>query len=740
MNRFRIFTIAFGFILLGMGLLTAQQPLERMSSVPVTQGNRLINSPFAGGVNLPQFSTIDLNADGIQDLFVFDRDGNAVIPYLNMGTATTPDYVFAPQYIKDFPKMKGWVLLRDLDGDEDKDIFTADAVFESVNIYLNTRTTAGPPVFTPLITTLQSDYGLGLQELYVSSYDIPAIVDTDNDGDLDILTFNSSGINVELHRNFALEWYGRTDTVAYQLVDPCWGSFQEDGLNNTITLNIVCKGITNPTDPSATQGHAGSTLCPFDEDGDGDVEMLLGDLTHENLVYVRNGGTDTLAYMDSTEYDFPGYDLPVYMTIFPAGFYEDVTGDGRGDLIVAPNLPQVSENFESVMLYTDVGTQDTVIFEFTNRDFLQRDMIDCGEGSHPAFFDYNGDGLLDIVVGNSDYHTATSVYSSLTLFENVGTAQLPAYQLVTRDYANLTTVFNPALSGISPTFADLDNDGDLDMLLGDSNGLIHILENTAGAGNTAAFSLTQYNAFGIDVGGYATPAVGDLNNDGLPDLVLGEMQGNLNLFINSGTPTASVFPATPTDNKWGQIDVQPICCTGYSAPFLYRDSVGAWNLIVGAESGNLYYYEGVTGDSGATFSVLDTLFGQIVEGEFTTISGADINNDQALDWVVGNSRGGLGLYGKKSNVARAETELTQRIEIFPNPFKDELFVRFPEELFGQKGSLSLLDLNGREVWTYSGTVGQEEVSIDTHELPGAMYIVRMLTEEGALWVEKVVKP
>ena len=53
--------------------------------------------PWAGGLNACQFGEIDLNLDGIKDLFVFERFGNRILTFVNNGTPETVDYVFLPK-------------------------------------------------------------------------------------------------------------------------------------------------------------------------------------------------------------------------------------------------------------------------------------------------------------------------------------------------------------------------------------------------------------------------------------------------------------------------------------------------------------------------------------------------------------------------------------------------------------------------------------------------------------------
>src|SRR3954452_14492084 len=93
------------------------------------------------------------------------------------------------------------------------------------------------------------------------------------------------------------------------------------------------------------------------------------------------------------------------------------------------------------------------------------------------------------------------------------------------------------------SFADLDGDGDLDAVVGDFTGALRYFENT---GSAIAPVFTQQtgvaNPFnGVDVGGYSTPSFADLDGDGDLDAVVGEFGGTLRYFENTGSATAPAF-------------------------------------------------------------------------------------------------------------------------------------------------------------------------------------------------------
>ena len=132
------------------------------------------------------------------DLIVFDKSGNKIIPFINNGL----DYIFAPIYRENFPKnLHDWLLLADYNCDGKNDIFTYSsgglAVYENTSINSLTFN-----IVTPLIMT---DIGSFETNLWVSPDDIPAIIDVDNDGDLDILTYGQLGGFIELHKIYLLK-------------------------------------------------------------------------------------------------------------------------------------------------------------------------------------------------------------------------------------------------------------------------------------------------------------------------------------------------------------------------------------------------------------------------------------------------------------------------------------------------------------------------------------------------------
>ena len=108
------------------------QTLSRLNIEFQNANSIAYKMPLAGGLNCPQFSPVDMNNDGKQDIFVFDRIGNVRLTYLNNGS----DFDYTPQYIAQFPELNDWALLRDYNGDGIADIFTFNnGAFSGVRIF-----------------------------------------------------------------------------------------------------------------------------------------------------------------------------------------------------------------------------------------------------------------------------------------------------------------------------------------------------------------------------------------------------------------------------------------------------------------------------------------------------------------------------------------------------------------------------------------------------------------------------
>ena len=170
------------------------------------------------------------------------------------------------------------------------------------------------------------------------------------------------------------------------------------------------------------------------------------------------------------------------------------------------------------------------------------DGFDVGIYADPSLADIDGDGDLDMFVG--DY------YGNIEYYENTGSATNPVFAAGTTNSFGLSDIGDES----SPTFVDIDNDGDLDAFVGDFLGGVFYFENTGNA-SSPSFAAGTLNPFGFyDVGLDSRPEFVDIDNDGDFDAFVIEDDGTINYFENTGTASNPSFAAA-TSNPFGLADV-----------------------------------------------------------------------------------------------------------------------------------------------------------------------------------------
>jgi len=718
---------------------------------PVTEHGQLLRQPFAGGLNAPQISEIDLNQDGRQDLFVFDRAGDAVLTFLQSGPADDPIYTYTPEYVDMFPALTNWVLLRDFNRDGLPDIYAYSDVpgIDGITVYTSSYSEGNWSFerydFGPPFNLIQYENANGnTLQAYVSRIDYPAVDDIDGDGDLDIVTFDPGGSFVDYYQNQQVEQGLPDDALVYELVDNCWGGFYESGINSEVTFSdgpgqcVTLDGI----DLAATGRHAGSTLLTLDVDDDGDRDLVLGDISFDNLNLLYNEGSREQAWMNGQDVRFPSPVTPVDLPVFPVAFQVEITGDDRPDLLVAPNEVQNAEDLDVLWQYRANGPEAEQSYTLVTKRFLAEDMIDLGTGAQPVFVDYNQDGLLDILVGNISRFQRDGIPDArLFLYENTGTADSPAFELVDEDYLGMSQF---SQNGYAPAAGDIDGDGDTDLLIGEQFGTLFFAENIAGADQPFAFAPVLAEYSGIDVGLASTPFLIDLNEDERVDLLVGERTGNINYFEHTGNneqPYNADLAAGNNTNAVGQINTRlPGFITGYSSPTVIPTEDGL-RLLTGSEEGSLLLYGEVAGQVLGTMPELDASFGPHRPGMRTRPALADVDGDGYLDMLVGTMRGGLQLLSTPlrtgmTTSTRSAPSRTYPVRVFPNPAVDRVQVDLRHWPFGKK---QLTLINGQGQVVYKITTEDEQVMLPVAGQPAGMYVVRVEGRQGVAQRKVVVR-
>ena len=753
----------FLFICLFSGSLNLSAQQLPLHSFPVEVDGQQLKNPWAGGLKSPQFSAADLNNDGVEDLFIFDKTGDVILGFRNDGTADEPDYHYSPSLVRNFPVLEDWAMMRDFDNDGAPDIFgqLIESAIQGIAVWkgkwVNNKLQFDRILFPQLtVDAIPVATGSGdFTQIFVSTQDIPAIVDYDDDGDLDILTFSMVGGVVYYYLNMDVENGNDLETFEYKRIDDCWGRFFESGIVGCLDLSddpeMCSEGLLVESGV-----HAGSTIAVFDGDGDGDKDMVLGDISFSNLIFAENTPTNGHSYVTDQDCDFPNYDIPLNLVAFPAAYMLDLNNDGRRDMVVSPNTSTSGEDRNSVWFYRNRGTDLSPEFRMENQQFMIDEMIDVGNGANPAFLDYNADGLLDLIVGNNSFWISGGDKDSrLQLYVNIGTSTEPFFKLQDDDFLGFRDLFLTAsnIYNFTPTVADMDGDDDMDLIIGDNSGRLIYCENTAGPNATMTFGSPQYGWMDIKVGKLSTPDVVDINRDGLLDIVIGESTVNaidytdtlssFNLFINTGTVNSPMFDpnpdATPNTQYFGFASTADDGFNaGESAPRFY-DLGNEFLLFSGSSSGKVKVFSNIEGNLDGKFDRIYNDYGNLKSGWTTRLDIADINGDEVLDMVVGNRRGGFQFVEtnyKTDGTTKTNNTVAENIEfsLYPNPASSIINVELPQRI--SQGFLQVFNSNGQLLHTQK--VNNRKTQIEVDRFGAGIYFVKYEDEKGVFGVKRVV--
>lgn len=724
---------------------SAAQVFLRNYSIPVEVNGLELTNPWAGGLNSCQFSEMDFNDDGKQDLFVFDRVGNRISTFINESAAAgVISYRYTREYQSVWPaELRNWVFLRDFNCDGKQDIVSNNQ--SGIRIWFNTSD-GGNLSFTPANggALIQAYYDIGSNPfdgpIYAISVDLPSFVDYDNDGDIDIFSFTETSVGMYFFKSMQVE-NGNCTELDFICANRCYGKFNESPESFTLFTGDEFQCDFNVNDPrgaeSGSRLHTGGTILQLDLDQNGILDLVLGDVTEPNLAALEL--EEDVDGLDSTVFstlDFPalyGGSDPVNINLFPGAFYLDVDHDGLKDLIIGPNSGIQAADRRSVWRYRNTGLNDLPVFEFEQDDFLQEDMIDLGIGATPTVADVNADGLPDLVVANREsFQEGAGFTSRLHYFRNTGTPDEPAFELVDANWLNIPAL---ELKSIHPAFGDIDGDGDDDLMIGDLNGFIHLFQNGAGPSAPMDFSaspsaIQDDTGLPVDVGQSATPQLIDYDDDGLPDLMTGERNGNVNFYKNTGTEEAYAF--TLVEDTIGDIVATNLLgIFGFSVPHFFRNDQGEWELLLGTETGQINHFTDVVENTSGTATLVTSDFLGVNEGQRCAVFLADLNNDEYADMLIGQVGGGLGIYISLGDGVEDIAASNREWNLYPNPADALLTLtcdRFPDA-----GSRVLVfDGTGRIIAERSAT--SSHIEMDCSGWAAGVYLVRIGNWHGRVAV------
>lgn len=488
---------------------------------------------------------------------------------------------------------------------------------DTIYFIIKATSQSGNNMYIDDVTWISSNLS-GDINVYVEPNDIPAVADIDGDGDLDFLAHSIAGMYVGYYKNYQVEYGLPCDSVVVNLKEGCWGkTFQ--GYERTHTLGIQnCSLQPNPAPQKTTKTtHTGNTLCFLDMDGDGDYDYLNGNVSFSDIQYLENGKNDhhypidTIISQDTT---WQNTGAVLQMDLWPAAFWVDIDDDGDKDILIAPHTEGASENINCVAWYENTGTVTNPNYVYKGKDLFSAQTIDLGTNSHPFLYDYNKDGKPDLFVGSEGvFSGGTNLRAKLMYFENTSTVGSISFELRDDNFLNLSSM---NVAGAVPAVGDLDNDGLDDLLIGHTDGTISFYKNIAASSTVQpVWKLYQlairdkYNV-PIDSAEYAAPFIYDIDKDGKKDLIIGNRYGNLYFYKNTGATPGVVELVYQTSNLgMARVDsYNPF--SAYAVPFIGRvDNTGNDYLVLGSNSGRIFRYTGFqNGNVTVPYTMLDSAY------------------------------------------------------------------------------------------------------------------------------------
>lgn len=197
----------------------------------------------------------------------------------------------------------------------------------------------------------------------------------------------------------------------------------------------------------------------------------------------------------------------------------DWNGDGLDDIIVGDRMG-------GVQYFRRLYPNDVYLTREDSLHVLERP-LDVGNNSAPAVFDWNEDGLPDLIVGRLEGYVV-----SLYLLLNTGFEGAPFFSAIDTLYCGGIPIQEIYYS--YPDFHDMNLDGLDDMIVGSVDGRIACFENT-GTASSPLFDDILYLGYPdghpIQIMGYIRPSICDWNEDGLPDLIIGEANGDVSYYL-----------------------------------------------------------------------------------------------------------------------------------------------------------------------------------------------------------------
>ncbi len=225
----------------------------------------------------------------------------------------------------------------------------------------------------------------------------------------------------------------------------------------------------------------------------------------------------------------------------PRIFPTEIMKSGKRDLIVGNYLGEV-------LLVPNGGSAQAP--EFRQPQDVARLAIPTMKDSNkrwgnvfaPCTWDWNRDGREDLLLGEGSYSA-----NNIHLLVNQGSGAKPVFD----ESKRYVLAFGDGLEQLTPNVVDYNGDGAPDLLVAERSGKIAVYLNKGEEAKLnepppempfASF-IAGPGGSPLSFGGISTVSTGDLNGDGIFDLIIGKTNGRIAMALNAGTKAEPKFSA-----------------------------------------------------------------------------------------------------------------------------------------------------------------------------------------------------
>lgn len=508
-----------------------------------------------------------------------------------------------------------------------------------------------------------------------------SFADFDNDGWDDITYASENGVDLYFFKNtngvFNLVTFnGISNTSKAKQV--IWVDYDNDGDKDFFVTAIEGKnafysndGEMNFTDISSAIGIFQTDLFTYgasfgDIDNDGDLDLFISNRSPEDHNYLYRN--DSGIYVDIT--GTSGISLEGQLSF--CSIFFDYDKDGLQDIYVSNDK---EENINR--LYKNLG--DGVFQDVSDSSNAGVDV----SAMSTTLGDFNNDGWFDIYITNTPFSQVSSIQGNV-LLKNNGDGT----------FTNVATETGTSFDSVGwgSVFLDADNDGLLDIYVSSSeNGNGSLISSAFyHQQDDETFMIPQDIGFNTDLRESYTNAIGDINNDGKPEIVVGNDTDNNFLWQNN----------TLNENNWLKVKLEGVVSN--------KDGIG--NTIEINVDGQSQYRYTLAGEGYLSQNSFYEFFGTGLSNliDYVKVTWTSTGATETFNNIEANQsitiKEGIGILNDNNYIVE------DLLSIYPNPSNDGVFKLSTKN--NESNTLKVYDLSGRLIFKVKNLKNNDEFSLN----------------------------